>query len=89
MLNMRSDIDVLIVGRGGGPLEDLWAFNEEAVARAIFASRVPVVSAVGHERDFLISDMVADHRASTPSAAVADVVPDQQELLAHLDMALI
>ena len=85
VLNTRRDIDVLIVGRGGGALEDLWAFNEETVARAIFASRIPVVSAVGHERDFPISDMVADHRASTPSAAVVDVVPDQQELLAQLD----
>ena len=84
-MNMREDIDVLIVGRGGGSLEDLWAFNEEIVARAIFASRIPVVSAVGHEGDFPISDMVADHRSSTPSAAVADVVPDQQELLAQLD----
>ena len=84
-MNMREDIDVLIVGRGGGSLEDLWAFNEEIVARAIFASRIPVVSAVGHEGDFPISDMVADHRSSTPSAAVADVVPDQQELLSQLD----
>ena len=90
-LNTREDIDVLIVGRGGGSLEDLWAFNEEVVARAIFASRIPVVSAVGHEGDFLISDMVADHRSSTPSAAVVDVVPDQQELLAqlvHIDLRL-
>ena len=90
-MNMRADIDVLIVGRGGGSLEDLWAFNEEVVARAIFASRIPVVSAVGHEGDFLISDMVADHRSSTPSAAVEDVVPDQQELLAqlvHIDLRL-
>ena len=85
MMNMRDDIDVLIVGRGGGSLEDLWAFNEEVVARAIFASRIPVVSAVGHEGDFPISDRVADHRSSTPSAAVADVVPDQHELLAQLD----
>ena len=85
-MNMHDDIDVLIVGRGGGSLEDLWAFNEEIVARAIFASRIPVVSAVGHEGDFLISDMVADHRSSTPSAAVEDVVPDQQELLTQLDV---
>ncbi len=84
-MNTRDDIDVLIVGRGGGSLEDLWAFNEEMVARAIFASRIPVVSAVGHEGDFLISDIVADHRSSTPLAAGADVVPDQQELLAQLD----
>ncbi|RKU15122.1 exodeoxyribonuclease VII large subunit [Candidatus Poribacteria bacterium] len=84
-MNMRDDIDVLIVGRGGGSLEDLWAFNEEVVARAIFASKIPVVSAVGHEGDFPISDKVADHRSSTPSAAVEDVVPDQHELLAQLD----
>ena len=84
-MNMRDDIDVLIVGRGGGSIEDLWAFNEEIVARAIFASKIPVVSAVGHEGDFLISDMVADRRSSTPSAAVEDVVPDQQELLSQLD----
>ena len=84
-MNMRDDIDVLIVGRGGGSLEDLWAFNEEVVARAIFASKIPVVSAVGHEGDFPISDKVADHRSSTPSAAVEDVVPDQHELLTQLD----
>ena len=84
-MNMRDDIDVLIVGRGGGSIEDLWAFNEEMVARAIFASRIPVISAVGHEGDFPISDMVADHRSSTPLAAGADVVPDQRELLAQLD----
>lgn len=84
-MNMRDDIDVLIVGRGGGSLEDLWAFNEEVVARAIFASKIPVVSAVGHEGDFPISDKVADHRSSTPSAAVEDIVPDQHELLAQLD----
>lgn len=84
-MNMRDDIDILIVGRGGGSLEDLWAFNEEIVARAIFASKIPVVSAVGHEGDFPISDKVADHRSSTPSAAVEDVVPDQHELLAQLD----
>lgn len=84
-MNMRDDIDVLIVGRGGGSLEDLWAFNEEIVARAIFASKIPVVSAVGHEGDFPISDKVADHRSSTPSAAVEDVVPDQHDLLVQLD----
>lgn len=83
-MNNRTDIDVLIVGRGGGSLEDLWAFNEEIVARAVFDSKIPVVSAVGHETDFTISDMVADHRSPTPSAAVEHIVPDQQELLAHL-----
>ena len=84
-MNQRDDIDVLIVGRGGGSIEDLWAFNEEIVARAIFASAIPVVSAVGHETDFTIADMVADHRAPTPSAAIEHIVPDQDELLAHLD----
>lgn len=79
-LNRFSDIDILIVGRGGGSIEDLWAFNEEIVARAIFASEIPIVSAVGHETDFTISDFVADHRAPTPSAAVELIVPDQEEL---------
>ena len=83
-MNQRDDIDVLIVGRGGGSIEDLWAFNEEVVARAIFASAIPVVSAVGHETDFTIADMVADHRAPTPSAAVEHIVPDQGELLTQL-----
>ncbi len=86
-MNTRADIDVLIVGRGGGSIEDLWAFNEEVVARAIFSSEIPVVSAVGHETDFTISDMVADHRSPTPSAAVEHVVPDRLELLAQLDGA--
>jgi exodeoxyribonuclease VII large subunit len=85
VMNQRDDIDVLIVGRGGGSIEDLWAFNEERVARAIFASTIPVVSAVGHETDFTIADMVADHRAPTPSAAIEHIVPDQDELLAQLD----
>ena len=84
-MNQRDDIDVLIVGRGGGSIEDLWAFNEELVARAIFASTLPVVSAVGHETDYTISDMVADHRAPTPSAAIEHIVPDQDELFAQLN----
>ncbi len=84
-MNTRTDIDVLIVGRGGGSIEDLWAFNEEIVARAIFNSEIPIVSAVGHETDFTISDMVADHRSPTPSAAVEHVVPDRLELLVHLN----
>ena len=79
-MNRFSDIDLLIVGRGGGSIEDLWAFNEEIVARAIFASEIPIVSAVGHETDFTISDFVADQRAPTPSAAVELIVPDQAEL---------
>ncbi len=77
-------LEVIIVGRGGGSLEDLWAFNEEVVARAIFACTVPVVSAVGHETDFTISDYVADARAATPSEAAEMVVPDQRELLDNL-----
>ena len=83
-MNQRDDIDVLIVGRGGGSIEDLWAFNEERVARAIFDSRIPVVSAVGHETDFPISDFVADSRASTPTHA-GHIVPDQNELFAQLE----
>ena len=83
-LNEYGKLDLLIVGRGGGSLEDLWAFNEEVVARAIFASRIPVVSAVGHEIDFSIADFVADLRAPTPSAAAEIVVPDRVELLESL-----
>src|SRR5439155_70672 len=78
-LNRLGGVDVLIVGRGGGTLEDLWAFNEEVVARAIAASTVPVVSAVGHEGDFTIADFVADVRAPTPTAAAALVLPDRGE----------
>ncbi|HDS45460.1 MAG TPA: exodeoxyribonuclease VII large subunit [Methanomicrobia archaeon] len=80
----RERIDVLIVGRGGGSLEELWAFNEECVARAIFASKIPVISAVGHETDFTIADFVADKRAATPSEAAEIVVPDAKELARNL-----
>ena len=79
MVNKWPPVDVMIVGRGGGSIEDLWAFNEEAVARAIANSQVPVISAVGHETDFTIADFVADFRAPTPSAAAATAVADVSE----------
>jgi exodeoxyribonuclease VII large subunit len=84
-LNRDGRAEVLIVGRGGGSLEDLWAFNEEMVARAIHRSQIPVVSAVGHEIDYTIADFVADVRAPTPTAAAQLVVPDKAELRRRLD----
>jgi len=80
-----KEYDVIVVGRGGGSMEDLWAFNEEVVADAIFAAKTPIVSAVGHEIDWLISDFVADVRAPTPSAAMEMILPDTNELLMTLD----
>ncbi len=84
-MNRWGKPDLLIIGRGGGSIEDLWAFNEEIVARAIVASELPVVSAVGHEIDFTISDLVSDLRAPTPSAAAELVVPDVKRLSERLD----
>lgn len=84
-LNEHNKVDVIIVARGGGSLEELWAFNEEIVARSIYASNIPVISAVGHETDFTISDFVSDMRAPTPSAAAELAVPDIEVLLYKLE----
>lgn len=86
-MNAHTDADVLVVGRGGGSLEDLWAFNEEVVARAIFASRIPIISAVGHEVDFTISDFVADERAATPTAAAERITREWAAATERLDRA--
>jgi exodeoxyribonuclease VII large subunit len=83
-LNRLRGLDLMILGRGGGSLEDLWAFNEECVAKAIFSSRVPVVAGVGHETDLTIADLVADVRAATPSEAAERVVPSREEVVEGL-----
>ena len=83
--NRTGSADVIIIGRGGGSMEDLWAFNNESLARAIYASRIPVISAVGHETDFTICDFVADRRAPTPSAAAEIAVPDTLELMRKIN----
>lgn len=85
--NRKNRLDVLILGRGGGSMEDLWAFNEEVLARAIYTSRLPIISAVGHEVDVTIADFVADARASTPTKAGVIAVPDYREVLHRLDSA--
>ena len=84
-MNQRNDIDVLIIGRGGGSIEELWAFNEEIVARSIFHSKIPIISAIGHETDFTIADFVADVRAATPTAAAELAVPHILELREKID----
>lgn len=87
-LNKIKDIDVIIVARGGGSIEDLWAFNEEIVARAIYKSRIPVITGIGHEIDFTIADFVSDLRAPTPSVAMELTTPDQEELKNAITYAL-
>jgi exodeoxyribonuclease VII large subunit len=87
LLDKHGEADCIIVGRGGGSIEDLWAFNEETVVRAIAGARTPIISAVGHEIDFTLADLAADMRAATPSAAAEMVTPDRRELRARLDDA--
>jgi len=83
--NLEKNVDVLIIARGGGSIEDLWAFNEEAVARAIYKSQIPIISAVGHETDFTIADFVSDMRAPTPSRAAELVIPQKNELYQKIE----
>ena len=84
-LNKKNDIDIIIVGRGGGSIEDLWAFNEEIVARAIFNSKIPIIAGIGHEIDFTIADFVADLRAPTPTAAMELATPNQNEIASFIE----
>lgn len=82
----NSDLDVIILARGGGSREDLWCFNDEALAREIYAAKTPIISAIGHEIDYVISDFVADFRAPTPSAAITSLLPDKNEIIQGVDM---